>query len=385
MKHFTLTLFFICSAALLLSACDKASAPKASPTPRVKVVIAHAESVPIIRDTVGLLASSRVAEVRARVAGIVLKQVYKEGSDVEQGQVLFQIDPSLLQAALNENEAALVKAQADANNATLIAKRSRDLAAKGLLASQSLDTALANQRTSAAAVKQAQANVEKTLLDLKFATVTAPISGYAGRALVTEGALVGQNEATQLTTVEQIDPIYVNFSQSVGDLQQLQQGTGKKITSDQPVDIILADGTTYSQPGLLDFSSLVVDSKTGTVSLRAVVPNPKRQLLPGMFVKLRMKQRYIDNAFLLPQATVLRDKSGAYVLVVAADGKVKQSRVITRSMTQTDWIVTGDLAEGDQVIVSGLQKVRPGGMAVVIKASSTNSDKPPVTKPTAGH
>ena len=385
MKNFIPELFLIGSAVLLLSACDKASAPKAPPTPRVKVVIAHAESVPIIRDTVGLLASSRIAEVRARVAGIVLKQVYKEGSDVEQGQVLFQIDPSLLKAALNENEAALAKAQADANNATLIARRSKDLAAKGLLASQSLDTALANQRTTAAAVKQAQANVEKTLLDLKFATVTAPIAGYAGRALVTEGALVGQNEATQLTTVEQIDPIYVNFSQSVGELQQLQQGTGKKVASDQPVDIILADGTTYSRPGLLDFSSLVVDSKTGTVSLRAVVPNPKRQLLPGMFVKLRMRQRYIDNAFLLPQATVLRDKSGAYVLVVSADGKVKQKRVVTQSMTQTDWIVTGDLAEGDQVIVSGLQKVRPGGMATVITASPANPDRPPVTKRTAGH
>lgn len=386
MKHFTPKLFLIGTAALLLSACDKASAPKTPPPPAsVKVVIAQAESVPITRDTVGLLASSRIAQVRARVAGIVLKQVYKEGSDVEQEQVLFQIDPSLLKAALNENEAALAKAQADANNATLIAKRSKDLAAKGLLASQSLDTALANQRTSAAAVKQAQAKVEKTLLDLKFATVTAPIAGYAGRALVTEGALVGQNEATQLTTVEQIDPIYVNFSQSVGELQQLQQGSGKASASDQAVDIILADGTTYSQPGLLDFSSLVVDSKTGTVSLRAVVPNPKRQLLPGMFVKLRVTQRYIDHAFLLPQATVLRDSSGAYVLVVAADGKVKQSRVITQSMTQTDWIVTGDLAEGDQVIISGLQKVRPGGMAVAIPASPSNSEKPPVTKPAAGH
>lgn len=383
MKIFTLKIFFIGSVALLLSACDKAAAPKAPPAPKVNVVIAHAESVPITRDAVGLLASSRIAQVRARVAGIVLKQVYKEGTDVGQGQVLFQIDPALLKAALNENEAALAKAQADAKNATQIARRSKDLAAKGLLASQTLDTALANQRTSAAAVKQAQAKVEKTRLDLKFATVTAPIAGYAGRALVTEGALVGQSEATQLTTVEQIDPIYVNFSQSVSELQQLQQGTGKASASDQSVDIILPDGSTYAHPGKLDFASLVVDSKTGTVSLRAVVPNPQRQLLPGMFVKLRVTQRYIDNAFQLPQAAVLRDSNGAYVLVVTADGKVKQSRVTTQAMTQTDWIVTGDLAEGEQVIVSGLQKVRPGGMAVAVSAASAK--KPPVNKPAAGH
>ena len=383
MKNFTSKMFFIGSVALFLSACDKTAAPKTPPPPKVNVVIAHAESVPVTRDTVGLLASSRVAQVRARVAGIVLKQVYKEGTDVEQGQVLFQIDPSSLKAALHANEAALARAQADAKNATLIAKRSKDLAARGLLASQSLDTALANQRTSAAAVKQAQANVEKTQLDLKFATVTAPIAGYAGRALVTEGALVGENEATQLTTVEQIDPIFVNFSQSVGELQQLQQGTSKVPASDQPVDIILPNGTTYSRPGKLDFASLVVDSKTGTVSLRAVVPNPDRQLLPGMFVKLRVTQRYVDNAFLLPQAAVLRDSNGAYVLLVAADGKVKQGRVKTQAMTQTGWIVTGDLTEGEQVIVSGLQKVRPGGMAVAVSAS--NSNKLPATKPAAGH
>ena len=384
MKHFTSKIFFLGSVVLLLSACDKASAPKAPPPPSVNVIIAHAESVPVTRDTVGLLASSRVAQVRARVAGIVLKQLYKEGSDVEQGQVLFQIDPSSLNAALHASEAALAKAQADAKNAALIAKRAKGLAAKGLLASQSLDTALANQRTSAAEVKQAQANVEKSQLDLKFATVTAPIAGYADRALVTEGALVGENEATQLTTVEQIDPMYVNFSQSVDELQQLQQGTSKAPASEQQVDIILPDGTAYPQPGKLDFSSLVVDSKTGTVSLRAVVPNPNRKLLPGMFVKLRVTQRYVDNAFLLPQAAVLRDSNGAYVLLVATDGKVKQGRVKTEGMTLTDWIVTGDLAEGDQVIVSGLQKVRPGGMAVAVSASASKAKQSSASKPPDG-
>ena len=370
----------------LLSACDDASPPTQAspPPPSVSVVVAHAETVPLTRESVGLLAATRIAQVRARVAGIVLKQVYTEGTDVEQGQVLFQIDPAPLEAALHADEAALARAKADANNAKLIAKRSKELAAKNLIASQDLDTALANERTTAAAVKEAQANVEKTRLDLKYATVTAPIAGHAGRALVTEGALVGQNEATALTTVEQIDPIYVNFSQSASELQQLRQGTAGNKVNDEQVEIILPDGSTYPQPGNLNFSDLKVDPLTGTVSLRAVVPNPDRELLPGMFVKLRVTLSHIDNAFLLPQATVLRDSTGAYVLVVGSDGKVEQRRVQTRGMTVTDWIVTGDLADGDQVIVEGLQKATPGSMAVAVPANSSDTNQAPAAEPAAG-
>jgi membrane fusion protein, multidrug efflux system len=373
--------------AMLLLACDNAASPTQAtpPPPNVTVVIAHAASVPLTRESVGLLASTRVADVRARVAGIVQQQVYTEGTDVEQGQVLFQIDPAPLQAALHAEEAALASARANATNATLIAKRSRELAAKNLLASQDLDTALANQRTTAAAVKEAQANVDKARLDLTYATVTAPIAGHAGRALVTEGALVGQNEATQLTTVEQIDPIYVNFSQSVGELQQLRQNaTGDTARNDDKVEIILPDGATYPQPGKLDFSALTVDPNTGAVSLRAVVPNPEHRLLPGMFVKLSVTMGHLDHAFLLPQATVLRDGTGAYVLVVASDGKVEQRRVQTRGMTQTDWIVSGDLADGDQVIVEGLQKATPGAMAVAVPSASPDTKQTPAATPAAG-
>jgi membrane fusion protein (multidrug efflux system) len=331
-----------------------------------------------------MLAATRIARVRARVAGIVLQQVYTEGTDVEQGQVLFRIDPAPLEAALHADEAALARAKADADNATLIAKRSKELAAKNLIASQDLDTALAAERTTAAAVKEARANVDKSRLDLKYATVTAPIAGHAGRALVTEGALVGQDEATPLTTVEQIDPIYVNFSQPARELQQLRQGAAGNTVSDKQVEIILPDGTTYPQPGKLDFSDLAVDPGTGTVSLRAVVPNPERQLLPGMFVKLRLTLGHIDNAFQLPQASVLRDSTGAYVLVVAADGKVEQRRVQTSDMTLTAWIVTGDLADGDQVIVDGLQKATPGAMAVAVPATPPDSNQAPAAQPAAG-
>lgn len=378
MKSFHFGSLLICAVAVLLASCDKA-APKSAPAPtipEVKVVKAHEEPLPLTRELVGRLAATRTAEVRARVAGIILQRVYKEGTDVKSGETLFQIDPAPLEAEVHAQEATLVKAQADATNAALTAKRYRELASKNLLSSQDLDSALATERTTAAAVKVAQANLEKARLDLSYATVTAPIAGRAGRAMVTEGALVGQDQATQLTTIEQIDPIYVNFSLSVSLLQQLRSagaetenlpGDGHRM----PVEVMLDDGTTYEHAGSLDFSDSAADPATGTVSLRAVVPNPQHRLLPGMFVNLRLTLGRLEHAFLLPQATLTRDTQGAYVLVVDDKGKVAQRRVTTHGMTTSDWIVTGNLAEGDQVILEGLQKVKPGGDA---KVAST--DKP---------
>lgn len=375
MKSSLPCLLLLCASAGLITSCSKEeapqSAPSAKPDPEVTVVKAHEEPLPLTRELVGRLASSRVAQVRARVAGIILQRAYKEGTDVAAGQTLFEIDPAPLKAEVHAQEATLVKAQADAANAALTAKRYRELAAKNLLSSQDLDSALANARTTAAAVKVAQANLEKARLDLSYATVTAPIGGRAGRAMVTEGALVGQDEATQLTTIEQIDPVYANFSLSVSQLQQIrtpgtqiatQSGESERI----PVEVLLPDGSAYAQTGSLDFSDLAVDPATGTVSLRAVVPNPRHRLLPGMFVKLRLTLGRLEHAFLLPQATLTRDTQGAYVLVVDETGKVEQRRITTYGMTSTNWIVTGDLAEGDQVILEGLQKVRPGGNAKAV-------------------
>ncbi|MBI1422276.1 MAG: efflux RND transporter periplasmic adaptor subunit [Gammaproteobacteria bacterium] len=369
MKLFHLRPISLGIALVALSACGKSDAPAhmQMPPPQVSVVTAHAESVPLTQVLVGRLAAVRIAQVRARVAGVILKRVYTEGTDVEQGQVLFQIDPAPLEAALHAEQAALAKARADAANAALISKRYKDLEAKHLISSQDVDTALANERTTAAAVKQAQANVEKAQLDLGYATVTAPISGRAGRAQVTEGALVGQGEATELTTVQQIDPIYVNFSQSVSELEQLRAANANANPTQEAskVEVMLSDGTPYSQAGKLDFSDLAVDPTTGTVSLRAVVPNPDKTLLPGMFVKLRVTMGHLEHAYLLPQATVQRDQAGAFVFVVGAEGKVEQQRVETHGMTRTDWIVTGKLTDGAQVIVAGIQKVRPGAVAKV--------------------
>jgi membrane fusion protein (multidrug efflux system) len=195
---------------------------------------------------------------------------------------------------------------------------------------------------------------------------------------VTEGALVGQGETTELTTVEQIDPIFVNFSQSVAQLQQLQ-GVGPVAEGDgkpkNRVEVLLPDNTLYPHEGTLDFSNLAVDPGTGTVQLRAVVPNPNYRLLPGMFVNLRLTIGQLDNAYLLPQTAVERDNQGAYVLVVDADGKVEQRRVNTHGLTRENWIATGSLSDGDQVIVEGLQKVRPGGAAKAVLKTANNPNE----------
>ena len=355
----------------LLAACNQATPqnpPQSPPPAEVAVIEVHPQTVPLNRELVGRLAPTRIAQVRARVAGIILKRVYKEGTDVEQGQVLYLIDPAPLEAALHAKEAALAQAQADAANAAATAKRYRELAAKHLISNQDLDNALAAERSTAAAVKQAEADVESARLDLGYATVTAPIAGRAGRALVTEGALVGQGEATQLTTIEQIDPIYVNFSQTVSELRELRSTS----SDGQPasVEVLLPDGTPFAQTGRLDFSDLAVDPLTGAVSLRAVLPNPDRSLLPGMFVNLRFTTGAIEHAFVLPQAAVARDSQGAYALVVGADDKVAQRRLEIHGMTRSDWIVSGDLGDGERVIVSGLQKVQPGATAKPVPANA---------------
>lgn len=369
-----LRLVVLGTAIALLAACGKGSAPPAQaqatpPPPAVDVVKVRLQSVPLTKDLVGRLASTRIAEVRARVAGIILKRVYTEGTDVKQGQVLFLIDPAPLKAALHAQQAALAKAQADAANAALTARRYEQLRKRDLISQQDLDTAEATTRTTAAVVKQAEANVETAQLDLGYATVTAPISGRAGRAQVTEGALVGQGEATVLTTIEQIDPIYVNFSQSLGEVGQLRKDAVPGGGSAPSVGILLPDGTLYPHRGSLDFSDIAVDPGTGALSLRAVIPNPDRRLLPGMFVSLRLTTGHLDNAALLPQAAVQRDDKGAYVMIVDNSGKVQERRVQTHGMTRTAWIVTGALQPNDQVIVAGLQKVKPGAPARAVLAA----------------
>ena len=371
----------LAASVLLLAACEEAT-PQATqaapPAPKVTVVSIRARSVPLTRELVGRLAAVRTAQVRARVPGIILERVYTEGTDVKAGDVLFRIDPAQLEATLHAQQAAVAKAEADAASAALTAERYLDLYAKHQASRQERDTAVASERITAAAVQQAKANVELAELNLGYATVKAPIAGRADKSLVDEGALVGEGEATPLTTIEQIDPIYVNFSFSERELAALRDSAAADRVSPVAetktrVEVELPDGTLYPHAGILDFSALSVNPDTGSVAMRAVLANPDRRLLPGMFVKVHITLGEIDHAFVLPQAAVARDTDGAYVLVVGEGGKVEQRRVETVRMTGSDWILTGQLADGDRVIVAGIQKVRPGAVADAVEEGAPAS------------
>jgi membrane fusion protein (multidrug efflux system) len=280
---------------------------------------------------------------------------------------LFQIDPAPLKAALNAQQANLAAAQATYQNNHVAAERARSIASKGLLSKTDSDNAEAAERTAAAVVTQAQANVDSAKINLSYANVTAPISGRAGQQQVTEGALVGQGEATLLTHVEQIDPIYTNFSQAVGEIEQLRQAaaTGNVELAEAgkaKVELLRTDGSAYAS-GTLDFSDTVVDAATGAVNFRGIVPNPDRTLLPGMYVNVRVSIGERKHAWLINQAAVQRDATGAFVLVIGGDSKVVQKRISADSMRGDSWIITDGLADGDQVIVSGIQKAKPGSPA----------------------
>jgi membrane fusion protein, multidrug efflux system len=375
----------------LAVACKKAG-PPAFPVPEVEVIKAQAQTVPLTRDLVGRLSATRAADVRARVPGVLLKRLYVEGSDVKEGQPLFQIDPAPLRAALEAAEAALAQAEANATNARLFAQRTRELKTTGAVSKSDVDTAEANERSTAAAVKQAAANLQTARINLGYALVRAPISGRSSQQRVTEGALVGQNDATLLTTVEQIDPIYVNFDRPASEVQELRRAQSQGAVSlvegnKAEVQLTFADGTPYGKVGTLDFTDVSVDPTTGAVAFRGLIPNADRRLLPGLFVNLRLTIGELNNAFLVPQLAVLRDGTGPYVLVVGADGKVAQKRVQIASAQDNRWVITQGIADGDQVIVSGLQKAHPGAPAKAVAAQAAQPEAAaasPAGGPTAG-
>jgi membrane fusion protein (multidrug efflux system) len=357
----------VLAATLLAAACGKAQQDQPPPPPQVGVITVHPGPIPLTRDLVGRLSATRVSDVRARVPGILLKRLYKEGTEVREGQPLFQIDPAPLQTALEAALAAQAQAQATATNAHIAAARARELVPSGLVSRSDLDNAEATERSSAAAVQQARANVESARINLGYARVTAPISGRAGQQAVTEGALVGQGTATLLTTVEQLDPVYVNFDQPAVEVERLrrEQSSGD-ISLVEPhkavVQLTLPDGTAYGRSGLLDFSDVAVDPTTGAVALRGTVPNPDKQLLPGMYVNVRLTVGTLNHAFLIPQAALLRDAKGPYVLTVGNDSKVIQKHVTADTTSGQNWIIPKGLNDGDRVIVSGTQSARPDSL-----------------------
>ena len=370
MKSSVLCTPLLCLSLLALNACGKGKeqGPPQMPPPEVGVIKAQPQNSPLTRDLVGRLSAYRSADVRARVPGVLLKRAYDEGTDVKKGQLLFQIDPAPLKAALAASSAALAQAQATYTNNKITAKRVRELAPKGYVSKSDLDNALAAERSAAAAVQAAQANVQTARINLGYANVTSPIDGRAGQQQVTEGALVGNGDATLLTTVDQIDPLYVNFTMSVAAMEQMrrEQNSGN-VTLAGPdkasVQITLPDGSAYAEAGTLDFSDASVNPATGSVNLRATIPNPKHSLLPGMYVTLKAQLGEQHKVFLVPQEAVLRDTVGAYVFTVGKDGKVARRDVATSAASDGNWVVTAGLAAGEQVIVSGVQNVKEGAPA----------------------
>jgi membrane fusion protein (multidrug efflux system) len=362
------------------------------PPAEVAVVTVQPERLAVTNELPGRLEATRVAQVRARVAGIVLKRVFREGSDVKAGDVLFQIDPAPFQAAYDSAKANLARAEANHAQANLKAQRYKPLVESNAISKQEYDDALTAQKQTAADVAAAKAAVETAQLNLGYATVKAPISGRIGRALVTEGALVGQGEATPLAVIQQLDPIYVNLTQSASELLQLRRamesGQLKRVGPDQAkVTMVMEDGTPYPRPGKLLFSDMSVDEATGAVILRAKFPNPDRFLLPGMYARARLEQAVDEKAITVPQQAVMRDQNNASVMLVGADGKVSAQPVRTGPARGDKWVVLEGLKAGDQVIVEGLQKVKPGATAKPVpwknptSGAAQNTTSQPAQKP----
>lgn len=354
-----------------LAACGQggggAAAPAgggAPPPPEVGVVTVATGDVGLVTELPGRLEASRVAQVRARAAGIVLDRVFREGSDVRAGQVLYRVDPGPYAAANASAQASLARAQANLAQATAVAERYKPLVEANAISKQDYTNAVAAQKQAEADVAVARAGVRTSEINLGYASVTAPISGRIGRSLVTEGALVGQGEATPLAVIQQIDPLFVNFTQSATDIlnlrRALEQGRLKRAGADgAEVRVLLEDGSEHPQAGRLLFADLTVDAATGQVTVRAEVPNPKALLLPGMFVRVRLEQAKASNAMLLPQQAVTRSPQGDTVMVVAADGKVSPRPVQLGGSQGGKWVVLGGVQPGEQVMVDGFQKLRP--------------------------
>jgi len=359
-------------AAVLLVACGQKAAegpgagagPGGAPPPaEVGVVTVAPQAVGLATELPGRLEASRVAQVRARVAGILQKRLFREGSDVKAGQPLFQIDAALYQASVASAQAALARAQANLSQAAAQAERNKPLVEANAISKQEFINSVAAQKTVEADVAAARAALQTAQINLGYASVTAPIAGRIGRALVTEGALVGQGEATQLAVVQQINPMYVNFTQSTTDVLRLRRavesGRFQRAGADgASVHIVLEDGRDYGQAGTLLFSDLTVDPTSGQITLRAAVPNAAGLLLPGMFVRVRLEQARSEAGLVVPQQAVTRGSTGDSVMVVGADGKVAPRPVKIGSSVDGQWVVLDGLKAGEQVMVDGFQKLR---------------------------
>jgi membrane fusion protein (multidrug efflux system) len=384
-------------AAALLAACGKSgdnAAPPGGggnggmPPPEVGVVTVSVGDVGLVTELPGRLEASRVAQVRARAAGIVQQRLFREGSDVKAGQALFRIDPAQLQAAAASAQATLARAEANLTQAKALAERYKPLVEANAISKQEYANAVASEKAAEAEVAAGRAGVQNAQINLNYAMVTSPIAGRIGRALVTEGALVGQGEATPLAVVQQINPLYVNVTQSSAEVlnlrRALDQGRLKRSGPDgTQVKVVLEDGSTYGQPGRLLFSDLQVDPTSGQVTLRAELPNPTGLLLPGMYVRVLVEQAKAANAILLPQQAVTRSTQGDSVMVVGADGQVAPRQVKVGGAQNGHWVILEGLKAGEQVMVDGFQKLRPGAPVKAVPWSAAPANAASGARPGA--
>lgn len=372
----------ILAIALVLAGCDGGQANGGQAghgggAPQVTVLTIQTKPVPVTAELAGRTTAFQIAEVRPQVTGIVKSRAFTEGSEVQAGQVLYQVDSATYEAALESARANLAKAEANLTTTQLKAGRYDELAGIDAVSKQSRDDAQAALKQAQAEVAAARAAVRSAQIDLNHTRVSAPIAGRIGRSTVTAGALVTANQATALATVQQLDPIHVDVTQTSAEMLRLQrdlaEGRLQRAGNGQAkVKLLLEDGSTYPLEGKLQFSELSVDTTSGSVTLRAVFPNPKRQLLPGMYVRAVVEKGVSEQGILVPQAAISRDAKGrATALVLGSDGKVQARMLQTTQSVGEQWLVSSGLKAGDKVIVDGLQKVQPGAAAQGIEASAS--------------
>jgi len=350
---------------LSLSACDKAAPPSARAPTVVSVVTVKPEPLVVTTELPGRIYANKDAQIRARVTGVVQKIVFKQGANVNAGDMLFQIDSALYQAAYDQAAANLQKAEADAFALNALAKRYAPLVAANAVSKQEYDNAVANDRQGQATVASAKAALATAAINLGFTKVTSPVTGRIGKALVTEGALVDGSSATQMALVQQINPVYADVNQPATELTKLRKlflaGTLDKVTDNvAEVEIVLEDGSIHPKPGRLLFTGIAVNEGTGQVTLRTEVDNPEETLLPGMFVRVRLAQGVNKQAILIPPQALQRGTDGKTFVLTVVEAKVVRSVVEVGSNYQGRLLVTKGLQAADQVIVEGFQKIGPG-------------------------
>ncbi len=375
---------------LILVGCGQKPTGPQSITPEVAVVTIQPKQVVITTELAGRTSANLVAEVRPQVGGIIQKRLFTEGSDVKAGQALFQIDPALYRAALDNAKAALSKSEAYLSTLRLKADRLRELLVDKAVSQQDYDDAAAALKQTEADIQYSKATVETARINLKYTAITAPISGLIGRSNVTEGVLVTASQPLALATIQKLDPMYVDVPQSTTDVLRLRRGLkegslDQNGASQKKVQLIMEDGTAYPLAGTLQFRDVTVDPTTGSVILRVVFPNPKGVLLPGMFVRAVVQEGVNKKAILIAQQAVSRDPTGnPFILIVDAEGKVQLRRLTLDRAIGDQWLVSSGLAPGDRVIVEGMQKVTPGASVKVVPfeaGKEKNSGDPKNTNP----